>query len=535
MRPKFYKQSKLLQDYLNEEKGLQSFYAQELHPNWKNLSARVRDKFKQTEVIEELIRQNALSSNPLVKKNCETLQKQNTLVVITGQQLGLMVSPLYVIYKTLSTIKLAKKLNQLANGYNYVPVFWLEGEDHDYEEVSVLTVPDKAGDPKNFVLHEIETDKGKSINKRKFGSDVSDLVQKLKEELLETEFTADLFEKLQEFYKPGNNWLDAFAWHMQDIFKDTGLLFFNAGSKRIKELSKSFFEKIIVENETLVSAFLSQSGLMEEAGYKNQVNIQEDRAYLFLSINDGPRTPLIYKDGAFYLRGKEEPFSLDKILAVLDENPRWFSSTVLTRPLWQSWLLPVVSYIAGAAEISYWGQIKSGFSKAGIVMPHIQPRHTFTLIEPKIQKHLSKYDVHLQDLNQDKETFLKNYFSENKLADVNQVFVEFEDQIRKNRLQIESIVKELDPTLSDPVEKSYSSISSTIEKLHNRMVARVQEKYAMTHNHLNMLHEAVLPNGVLQERVISPIYFENKYGPGWLKKVEEKMDENFSEHIIVYL
>ena len=118
---------------------------------------------------------------------------------------------------------------------------------------------------------------------------------------------------------------------------------------------------------------------------------------------------------------------------------------------------------------------------------------------------------------------------------MNKVFVDFEEQTRSSREKIKKIVDELDPTLSAPVEKSYSTILSTIEKLHNRLLNRVQEKEDITQKHLLSIHEAILPNGTLQERLICPLYFENKYGQDWLKKVADKMDENFAHHIVVNL
>ena len=198
--------------------------------------------------------------------------------------MGLCVSPMYVIYKTLSTIKLAQNLNRQSDEFNYVPVFWLEGEDHDFEEVCSVNIPGKGGNTACFTLPETDADAGKSLNKRELSDQITSLLQNVQETLLETEFSNDLFARLNSIYKPGENWLDSFAKHMAWIFKDFGLLFFNAGAPRIKELSKPFFEKIIEENESIVSEFASKSQQMEKAGYKNQVNIQQDRAYLFLSI-----------------------------------------------------------------------------------------------------------------------------------------------------------------------------------------------------------------------------------------------------------
>jgi len=535
MNPDFYKISKHFSDYLKNDENLRPFYAQSINPDWDKLSQNVHQNFKRNDVVKELIAQNEKSDDNSVQENISLLKKENTLVVVTGQQLGLMVSPLYVIYKTISTIKLAEKLNREVDGFNFVPVYWLEGEDHDYIEVNHLNYFDKSGNCEKLSLEENENEQGLSMNRHHFGQDVRELLTILKEQLQDTDFSEDFFDRFEKIYKKGGNWLEAFADHINTIFKGSGIVLFNAGAKRIKELSKPFFEKAIIENDALVSAFEEKSKSLSRAGYKNQVNIQKERSYLFLSYNDGPRLSLIRQNGAFFIREINKQFSMDELLSILDENPHWFSSTVLTRPLWQSWLLPTVSYVAGAAEISYWGQLRSGFNQLGLIMPQVQPRHSVSLIEPKIDRLISKYKIDVDSIPANKTKFLKDYFNRNQLASVNKAFSDFEQQTIKSREVVKNLVTEIDPTLTTPTEKSFSSILSTIEKLQNRLVNRVREKDEITQKHLSTIFDAIMPNGILQERLISSVYFENKYGSDWVKLLAEKIGENFREHLIVRL
>ena len=67
-------------------------------------------------------------------ENIKKLKETNTLVVATGQQVGLFTGPLYTIYKALTTIKLAQELSTKL-GTAVVPVFYIVSEDHDFAEV----------------------------------------------------------------------------------------------------------------------------------------------------------------------------------------------------------------------------------------------------------------------------------------------------------------------------------------------------------------------------------------------------------------
>ena len=364
--------------------------------------------------------------------------------------------------------------------------------------------------------------------------EINNILSELKDNLQSTGFSDELFIKLGKNYSSGKNFLEAFKEHISNLFSGTGLLFFNAGSDKIKELSKPFFNQVIKNNEKLISSFKTKSNDLEKAGYKSQVAIQDNKAYLFLN-NNGIRRALFCKNDGYSLKGTDKSYSKDELITLLDENPQYISSTVLTRPLWQSWLLPTVSYVAGGAEIAYWGQISDGFDCMGLVMPQLQPRHSITLIEPKTTRLASKYEIDLLKIETNKSKFIKDFFINTKLGEINKVLSDFQSLASNNNEKVKELVENLDPTLLGPVEKSYSSISGTIEKLQNRLSNRIKEKEVTIQNHLNAIHEALLPNGVLQERILSSVYFENKYGSDWVLKLKDHLTENFNQHLTVEL
>ncbi|MGE5848247.1 MAG: bacillithiol biosynthesis protein BshC, partial [Ignavibacteria bacterium] len=65
------------------------------------------------------------------QKNISLLKEKKTLAVVTGQQLGILGGPLYTFYKTITALKLCSYLNERYDEYQFVPVFWLEADDHD--------------------------------------------------------------------------------------------------------------------------------------------------------------------------------------------------------------------------------------------------------------------------------------------------------------------------------------------------------------------------------------------------------------------
>src|SRR5881396_3463875 len=65
----------------------------------------------------------------------DRLAAGEVLAITTGQQPGLFTGPLYTVYKALSAIAVARRLEQ-ERGVPVVPVFWVAGDDHDFTEAN---------------------------------------------------------------------------------------------------------------------------------------------------------------------------------------------------------------------------------------------------------------------------------------------------------------------------------------------------------------------------------------------------------------
>lgn len=84
-----------------------------------------------------------LEKDSKVLSNLETLLLKNTFTVTTGHQLNLFTGPLYFIYKIVTAINLAKKLTEQFPEKNFVPIYWMASEDHDFEEINHVFLHEK--------------------------------------------------------------------------------------------------------------------------------------------------------------------------------------------------------------------------------------------------------------------------------------------------------------------------------------------------------------------------------------------------------
>ncbi|RMH62698.1 MAG: bacillithiol biosynthesis cysteine-adding enzyme BshC [Calditrichaeota bacterium] len=530
--PEFITSNTLYRDYVHRRSPAITFLG---GSTGKDVRPMIDDIGRHPEMgraMEALIRQNEGSGDASVARQLERMQDgRPVMCVVTGQQAGLMVSPLYVVYKTLTAIKETARLNKIYPDVCFVPVFWLEGEDHDFEEVRSFTILDKSGDIRRFSAEE-EAPEAYSINKRRLPARFDDLLFELKEALTPTEFSVPLFKELQKIYVSGRPWLEAFRDHLGGLFHGKGLLMFDAGQPEVKRLSRPFFEKIVTENEELVTRFEQGAEALLAAGYPVQVPVLPNRAYLFLSWRGEARLAMERDGTRIVHRPSGLSLTREETTRLLDKHPEWFSSTVLTRPLWQSFLLSTFSYVAGPAEIAYWAQLKPAFEYMGLIMPEVTPRHSVTLLEPRVAKLIRRLGVDPLNIPADKDAFVKHYHKNDALPELKHYF---DVWLEKNREDEQNLLKQisvLDPTLRGPVSKSFYRNRQIMEKLHNRLVRRAMEKNNKLTDQLRHIHTALMPAGP-QERVLSAVYFQNKYGTHWLDRLMETLPDQFEKHAFV--
>jgi len=138
----------LISDYIEQNKNLKPFYNR--FPSIESFKDQITEKQKGYDddnrtVLVEVLREQYqnLSPSDETKSHVESLLKSSTFTVTTGHQLNLFTGPLYFLYKIVSTLNLAKSLRESHPDFNFVPVYWMATEDHDFEEINYFNFQQK--------------------------------------------------------------------------------------------------------------------------------------------------------------------------------------------------------------------------------------------------------------------------------------------------------------------------------------------------------------------------------------------------------
>lgn len=281
----------------------------------------------------------------------ERLRDERTLCVVGGQQASLFTGPLLVIYKAVTLLRLAKEASGKLNR-PVVPVFWIAGEDHDFDEVNHV----------NYLTPNLQVDKIKvehptglrtSVSRTKLGRQQwEDALRQLEQSLMTTEFKDELVQSFRAAVEDSATLVDLFARLMARLFGSQGLVLLDSDDPRLRKVEGSMFRTLIEQNGELNEAFLQNRDQLIACGYQPQAELHTNAANLFVYDEEGERI-LLYADdsGGFTDRKGVRRFSRERLLDWADTAPERLSNNVMTRPLMQEFLFPVLATVLGLRRL----------------------------------------------------------------------------------------------------------------------------------------------------------------------------------------
>lgn len=486
--------------------------------------------------------------NPAIGRNIEILASPKTLAIVTGQQVGMLAGPLYSFYKAFTAIGLSRSLQAQFPEYSFVPVFWMETEDHDLEEILSIQVLNAEG--KSEAIRYAPT--ALSTNpeapwRKQAGSTLleetplAEFFDKLRSTLQPTDFTADVLEIMQRAYAPDAPFSRAFASLLQHYFGEDGLLIIDANSRELKSLAVDLFRHEIETSPQLSERIVLQSVNVEE---KYHAQIKPRALNLFYVDEDGDRLAIVEKERSsgvgreFFLKGSRKTFTLSELISELDTKPERFSSNVVSRPLFQDTLLPTVAYVAGPGEIAYFAQLAPAYEWAGLPMPLIYPRVTATLIEERLERVFEKFHITPEEILLDahgRNTALFDAMIETELSPL---FDGSLADIDRSLELLRAKVSKVDATLDGALTSLKGKVLTAVRDFENKTLAAERKRHSTTKTQLDKLLTALLPDGELQERKLNLVYFLNKYGPKYFELLKHLLNPialDFQEHHVVHL
>jgi bacillithiol biosynthesis cysteine-adding enzyme BshC len=522
--------TKIINDYLDQKTALQSFYHR--FPTLENFEAQIMEKrnnfngningnFNDNRkvLVSVLQRQYAnIVTSELTKQHIEALANANTFTVTTGHQLNLFTGPLYFLYKIISTINLTKELKTKYPTYDFVPVYWMATEDHDFEEINYF----------NF--------KGKKI---RWNTDSTGPVGRLSTEGLDKIFevfaselgagnNAYTIKKLfQEAYLNHDNLADATRHLANALFGESGLVILDADHQDLKREFIPYIKEELL-HQTSSKCVLETTEKLKD--YSIQVNPREINLFY---LENNLRERIILEGGVYKVNNTKIEYSEIEILDLLENHPEKFSPNVIMRPLYQEVVLPNLCYIGGGGELAYWLELKSYFQKANITFPMLLLRNSVLLVTEKQAKKADKLELTWMDLFS-KQADLVNL----KVKQFSEFPIDFSSQkdfLQKQFDDLHQIALQTDQSFLGSVKAQEVKQIKGLENLEKRLLKAQKRKHGEVLERITDLQNELFPNQSLQERTgnFSEYYLEN--GTDLIQKLFQQLHplENNFEVVIL--
>ena len=510
---------KLIKDFLNHDiNGFEAHtfslenFAQQIHLKQNSFTLEKREILSET--IKSQLSDFKLSSKQI--ENLENLKHKNTFTITTGHQLNLFSGPVFFIYKILQTIKTCTHLQQNFPDFNFVPVYWMASEDHDFAEINHFKTENN--------YYEINEKSGGAVGKISVNDTF--VISEFEKEFKDSVFGTELILMLKEAYKNGNTLTKAIQTLVNRLFSDLGLLIVDGDSKQLKNQIKDIFKNEL-ENFSLHKNSKDKVDFLTAKYGKVQVNPREINLFYLSETRDR-----IDFDGKNYIVvDKNIQFTKEEILNELDSFPEKFSPNALMRPVYQETVLPNLAYIGGNAEIMYWLELKDYFTELNLPFPVLIPRNSMLFLKEKTLGKIEKLNLKIDD-------FFQNFtkITNDKILDNNEILNllnEKENLLTKQFSELKNAAESTEKSFGNLVEAEETRQLKSFERMKKRLLRAEKIKQNELLERLENLFLDVHPSKTWQERIYNFSVLFADFGYSWIEFCLEEMVVEDSKLIIV--
>ncbi len=526
--------STLFKDYLTDFQRVEQFYESDFR-NLRQLGhqlERIKQRFKHRSAIVQILKdQNQrINNSEAAFANIERLNSENCMAVVTGQQVGIFGGPLYTLYKAHTAVALARHLRTIFPDYQFVPVFWLEGDDHDFAEVNNLGLLGQDNTPHR--IEYAEQLKGKNlgaVGELVFDEQLDIFYEQVARILPHSEFKTGAIDFMKTHYYRGRSFSDAFASFLSSWFRDDGLVFLSPSDPRTKIFLSPIFITELTDYPKVSQLIIERSAELEDR-YHAQIKTKALNLFYF---HKGGRYILEPREHDFSLKGTRHFILKEEMLRIAHEQPELLSPNVALRPICQDTLLPTIAYVAGPSEIAYFAQLKKVYQYFGLTMPVVYPRASVTLIEDKVDRLLEKYQLELPEFFSSIDKVHAKVIDQVSEVNIDEMFKEAGQRINDLIREMHFGVNYIDPTLLGALENVSEKFQQQLDVLRDKIVEAQQRKHEVALRQIAKITHTTLPNKNFQERELNILHFLNKHGLDFPKSLFQEIPIDQFKHQII--
>ncbi|MDD5087697.1 MAG: bacillithiol biosynthesis cysteine-adding enzyme BshC, partial [bacterium] len=418
---------------------------------WKNLA-------------ELLERNGALYGVPLsARSKLSAVRDGKAVMVVTGQQAGYLGGPFYTFLKAYHTTRLAAELERELQ-MPVLPLFWLEGEDHDLEEVRSANFPDKNGELQTLRFEPGREIKGFEVGRYDVNAD--EHARQLAEALGDVNEAGAAL--LREAYAR-TTLSEAMGKLLARTLGERGLLVVEGMEPDLKHMAAPLWEQVIARGKHLSEILARRSEKLEAEGWSAILKPTPDSYLFYLTGQDHARAALFYDGDLRQPSGETTRMTKHELSRIAREAAERISPKAALRPLYQDFVLPTVAYIAGPGELDYHAQIAPFYAELGVAPPVLFPRLSVTLVDFRAARAAEKSGFSVERLvTEERHTLERETVRDQSGGRTDEWFARARREIEEIYARIRKEIAEIDPTLAGAAQSSAGKALLPLEQLREK-------------------------------------------------------------------
>jgi len=512
--------------YINDENRLTKFFNRNnTLENYYNQIIEKKNNYNNDyrKLLFEVLNNNydKVSKNSIQLKSIKLLKDHNTFTVTTGHQINLFTGPLYFFYKIIDTIKICNELKSKYPEYNFLPIYWMASEDHDFKEINFFKTISKRFDwniSTKGKVGELKTQSLKTLfNQMKdfFGEENVNSIKLLK-----------LFK---EAYLNNEKLSDATFSLVHSLFGKYGLLILDPDDIKLKNIiCNDIIDEI--EKQECYKNVKETNNKLSEIDITPQVNPRKINLFY---INNNLRSRIEKKNSKYNVLGTQKSFSEIEIINEIKKYPERFSPNVLLRPLYQEKILPNLAYVGGGSEIAYWLQLKSFFKIKKISFPILKVRDSVLIVSKKHIEKCKKLNIDISDLFKNFNELNKFYL--NKISEINIDLTNLKETINQNFIKLYELSVKTDKSFLGALKAQESKQIKGLNNLEKRLFKAEKQKNKDKLNRLRLIKDELFPSNSLQEREINFSEFYQNHGDRLIDCLFERISPFNNKFLVISL
>lgn len=510
--------SSLMYDYLNRKEAVKHLYS--FYPDKTGFESALKSisgfSYNRDLLFAEVKLQSESVTNTSKQSlnNIELLLQSGTYTITTGHQLCLFTGPAYFIYKIFSVINLCEKLKVEFPKNNFVPVYWMASEDHDFEEVNHF----------NLYGKKIEWNTTQTGPVGGFSTiGLKTVLEHFKEMSGVSENAMQLVALFENAYLKHSNLTEATRYLVNELFGKYGLVIVDGNNAKLKQSFSRFFEKDIFENIPY-KAVSKTIWNLNQLKYGAQVNPREINCFY---MDKSIRARIEKKDKGYNVLDTDLNFTEAELKKLIATQPEKISPNVVLRPCYQQFILPNLAYVGGPGELAYWMEYKNMFNELGLFFPVLTPRKFVTIIDSNTLNKLKKLGLEMENVLENEQQMIKLYLEKNNMS-FN--LEEYKKSIKNLFQTISAEISKVDKTLVASADAEKQKNLNSIAVLEQKAVRAIKAKSDTEVNQVKAIKSKLYPNGVPQERVENFSTYYSKWGNEFMTTLKDKLKYDLNKN-----